>query len=621
MTAVWQMYCTIGRIPSFVVSFVHFARLESMTRPPAHASSALVWASRVPWLAVWLVAATAPFEKPLIAVGAGLTVTTVEAACLLAVGAALAAFAVSGQTLQWRTPITWASIACVTAFACAALVAPDDRANALKFVGRMLAASAVFLVTLNAVTAREQARAVVRLLLAFGVVVSVVAVLEAAEVRAVLDALTVFRPGFHVVGGQLRATSTLLYPTITSMYLEVVFVLGLVAAARSSRAIANAAHRDRADGSRHRRRGDHGHLHARRLDRHGHRARPRRRAAIREESPQRAKSARRGPDKTRRADQGHLALAILGLVLVTLVLFSRSPDILMARLRTTGSEEWYGATYSAPAALRFQTGGAYQVPVTIVNTGRVIWDSNNDPMFAMSYHWLRADTGAVVEFDGWRTAFPAPVDPQARVTLPVNVTAPGEPGAYVLVWDVVHEHRAWLSTEGVVPARTAVEVEGERVPAITTTSMARLPGASRRADRLTLWRTALQMAGDRPFTGVGPDNFRNTYGRYLGLSSWDTRVHANNMYLEVLAGAGVLGLGAFLWLAAAGGTALWRQWRHASPATSAAAAAFCAAWLMIAGHGLVDSFLSFTSTYVLFALVAGLALSPALREVNDADRV
>ena len=227
MTAVWQMYCTTGRIPSFVVSFVHFARLESITRPPAHAGSALVWASRVPWLAVWLVAATAPFEKPLIAVGAGLTVTTVEAACLLAVGAALAAFAASGHTLQWRTPITWASIACLTAFACAALVAPDDRANALKFVGRMLAACAVFLVTLNAVTAREQARAVVRLLLAIGVIVSVVAVLEAAEVRAVLDALTVFRPGFHVVGGQLRATSTLLYPTITSMYLEVVFVLGL----------------------------------------------------------------------------------------------------------------------------------------------------------------------------------------------------------------------------------------------------------------------------------------------------------------------------------------------------------------------------------------------------------
>ena len=37
-----------------------------------------------------------------------------------------------------------------------------------------------------------------------------------------------FRPGFHVVGGQLRATSTLFYPTITSMYLEVAFALGLV---------------------------------------------------------------------------------------------------------------------------------------------------------------------------------------------------------------------------------------------------------------------------------------------------------------------------------------------------------------------------------------------------------
>ena len=37
-----------------------------------------------------------------------------------------------------------------------------------------------------------------------------------------------------------------------------------------------------------------------------------------------------------------------------------------------------------------------------------------------------------------------------------------------------------------------------------------------------------------------------------------------------------------------------------------------AAWLVIAGHGLVDSFLSFTTTYVTFAVAAGLALSPGL---------
>ena len=47
------------------------------------------------------------------------------------------------------------------------------------------------------------------------------------QVPGVLDILTVFRPGFHVVGGQLRATSTLFYPTIASMFLEVAFAAGL----------------------------------------------------------------------------------------------------------------------------------------------------------------------------------------------------------------------------------------------------------------------------------------------------------------------------------------------------------------------------------------------------------
>ena len=53
-----------------------------------------------------------------------------------------------------------------------------------------------------------------------------------------LNALKAFRPGFHVVGGQLRATSTLFYPTITSMFLEVAFALGLVWIASSRLAFA-----------------------------------------------------------------------------------------------------------------------------------------------------------------------------------------------------------------------------------------------------------------------------------------------------------------------------------------------------------------------------------------------
>jgi hypothetical protein len=49
------------------------------------------------------------------------------------------------------------------------------------------------------------------------------------------------------------------------------------------------------------------------------------------------------------------------------------------------------------------------------------------------------------------------------------------------------------------------------------------------------------------------------------------------------------------------------------------AAAALAAWLMVAGHGLVDSFLSFTTTYLTFALAAGLAFSPGVTGNLDGD--
>jgi hypothetical protein len=46
------------------------------------------------------------------------------------------------------------------------------------------------------------------------------------------------------------------------------------------------------------------------------------------------------------------------------------------------------------------------------------------------------------------------------------------------------------------------------------------------------------MVAAYPLLGVGPDNFRLTYPRYAGTRHQATRARtANNMYLEVLAGA------------------------------------------------------------------------------------
>ena len=399
----------------------------------------------------------------------------------------------------------------------------------------------------------------------------------------VLNALKAFRPGFHVVGGQLRATSTLFYPTITSMFLEVAFALGLVWIASSRLAFA---------------------------------------ALVLTGAGIIATFTRAGLItmtisllfyggvlfvRGRRWSGEHTRLTTLALVLAGLVLVSRSPQMLIARMSTEGSQEWYGASYTVPQRLTLRPDSFNDVPVTLKNEGRIAWQSSEAPPFALSYHWLTPGSEEVLIFDGLRTPFAQAVSPGEEVTMQARVRAPGYPGDYVLVWDVVQENRTWLSLEGVYPGRSTAVVDGQPVgPPLLTRG--RMPSSVMRMPRFVLWSTALRMAREHPLLGIGPDNFRHTYGRYLGLAVWDTRVHANNTYIEVLAGMGTLGALALVWLLVAAARSL----KHVLPGAGAAlplAAASAAACLAIGAHALVDSFVTFTPTYVAFAIAAGLLYS------------
>lgn len=574
--------------------------------------------SRALAASVLLVAAASPFELVLPgAAGGGFQLTSLELAVMAAGLTAAAVWAVNPalprQTAALGRPIAMAALVWLAVAATSALAAPQFQGNALRSTGRLTAAAFVAFVTSSALTTPARVRALIGLLVGVAAVVGAVAVLEAARAPAVLHALTAFRPGFHVVGGQLRATSTFIYPTIASMYLEVVFALGLAVLVGGIRPLDSAP-----------------------VAHPGGRAVAKGRVDL----PIFAALAIIGAGiiaTFTRAGLISLAvslamffglsgcsgfagvrrpLAALALVLVVLALVSRSPELLLLRFGTDTAQDWYGAHYQAPSRLTLRPGELADVPVTLTNLGLLPWRSDVDPPFRVSYHWLRADTEEVVQFDGLRTPFPQPVPSGARAALAARVRAPGYPGQYVLVWDVVQEHRTWLSVEGVEPARTAVAVEGRPVGA-PLRSLGRLPGASNRLPRPVLWKAALAIAAEHPALGVGPDNFRLVYGRALGLASWDTRVHANNMYLETLAGSGALGLAAFLWLMAAVGRETGRRWSRLRPEDRPLLAGAAAAGVSMAGHGLVDAFLVFTPTYVVFALALGLALSPALSGRSD----
>jgi hypothetical protein len=540
---------------------------------------------------------SSPFERELLAVPGGFTLTTVEAAVITAI-------VVIGLRLGPRqllsgglTPLAFVGAVFLTALVAAAIAAPAERGNAFRFVARMGLAAALFVATLRVVKARRHARIVVSTMVIVGAVVALIAVLESARVPAVMVALTTFRPDFHVVAGQLRATGTLLYPTIASMYLEVAFALGLWLLLDQS----DVRHARLARGGAFLGLALIGAGIAATLTRAGLFAMA---VAIIVVAGLRLARAPRRPSELG-------TLTALTATLIAIVFVSHTPAVLATRLATEGSQAWYGARYEVPATLNFATAGIHRVPIRVSNTGRLSWSSLDEPSFKMAYHWLRAGSEEVVQFDGARTPFPKVIGPGESATVVADVVAPGEPGSYTLVWDVVHETRAWLSTEGVSPARTQVNVSGAPVARVVTT-MRHLPTASVSPARPALWSAAVAMAVDHPWLGVGPDNYRHRYGPYLRLRDWDHRVHANNMYLEVLTGAGLLGWTAFVVLIGAAGVYLWSRVRQACDENHIATVAALAVWITIAGHGLVDSFLGFTSTYVTFAIAAGVALSGGL---------
>ena len=177
---------------------------------------------------VALLTIVAPFEltEPLVRLPRQ-SVSSLEAALLFAFAAWGAAIVASRRLPQWQTPLTlpWATL--LIAMVVASAASPVSRINALHMTGRLTAALGVYLLAVNGLTTRSRLRAALALAVVVGVVVSVLAILEYLGVRPVLAWLTAFRPGVATVGAQVRAGGTLQYPTIASMYLEVVFALGL----------------------------------------------------------------------------------------------------------------------------------------------------------------------------------------------------------------------------------------------------------------------------------------------------------------------------------------------------------------------------------------------------------
>jgi hypothetical protein len=106
-------------------------------------------------------------------------------------------------------------------------------------------------------------------------------------------------------------------------------------------------------------------------------------------------------------------------------------------------------------------GATFPVQIDFTNSGTVPWLAGGVNPVRLSYHWKNGacpgSTTAV--WDGGRANLPGNTNPGMAVSdLTLNVRAPGTPGSYCLVYDLVQEGISWFSTLGAATKDVSVNV-------------------------------------------------------------------------------------------------------------------------------------------------------------------
>jgi putative inorganic carbon (HCO3(-)) transporter len=126
-------------------------------------------------------------------------------------------------------------------------------------------------------------------------------------------------------------------------------------------------------------------------------------------------------------------------------------------------------------------------------------------------------------------------------------------------------------------------------------------------ERMAHWQAALNMADRHPWLGIGLGNYEAAYPEYA-LLNWPYALgHAHNIYLNLLAETGVVGLVAYLafWAAVIALTA--RIIRRAPYPQRGLALGLMGAWVHLSVHHLVDK-LYVNNIYLHLGALLGLLL-------------
>jgi SAM-dependent methyltransferase len=114
-----------------------------------------------------------------------------------------------------------------------------------------------------------------------------------------------------------------------------------------------------------------------------------------------------------------------------------------------------------PSTLTTVAGAPIRLVASVRNTSAHVWPARSTTptryKFRLGNHWLTA-LGIMTRRDDGRTDLVEDLEPEEEVALALTVTAPAEPGEYILELDMVQEHVAWFKDKGSPTCRVPVRV-------------------------------------------------------------------------------------------------------------------------------------------------------------------
>jgi SAM-dependent methyltransferase len=108
---------------------------------------------------------------------------------------------------------------------------------------------------------------------------------------------------------------------------------------------------------------------------------------------------------------------------------------------------------------RVMPGTAISLVASVTNKSSLAWRQSESGPVRLGNHWLSPAHVMLIQDDG-RAPLPAEIAPGQQCHVTLEITAPVDPGEYVLECDAVHEGISWFADKGSEPWRTGITVAG-----------------------------------------------------------------------------------------------------------------------------------------------------------------